>query len=135
MSHDRYLINKLADKVYVLGPWGAALYHGNYDYYLERREAMEALEEKKAQPKVNLYKQRKERDAELRKKKAALARLEKEIDQADARRQELEARLLDPEVSADYQAVTEASAELSALSEQTDRLLAQWTELSEALEG
>ncbi len=135
VSHDRYLINKLADKVYVLGPWGAALYHGNYDYYLERREAMEALEEKKAQPKVNLYKQRKERDAELRKKKAALARLEKEIDQADARRQELEARLLDPEVSADYQAVTEASAELSALSEQTDRLLAQWTELSEALEG
>ena len=72
VSHDRYLINKLADKVYVLSPEGAKLYHGNYDYYLEQREAREAIEEKKAAPKVNLYKQRKERDAELRRRRAVL---------------------------------------------------------------
>ena len=42
VSHDRYLINKLADKVYALGPQGARLYNGNYDYYLERRASVSA---------------------------------------------------------------------------------------------
>ncbi len=135
VSHDRYLINKLADKVYVLGPQGAELFHGNYDYYLEKREARQLAEEKKAQPKPNLYKQRKERDAELRKKRAALGRLEKEIEQTDARKQELEAKLLNPEIAADYQAITEVSAELEELNSQANQLLAEWTELSQELEG
>lgn len=135
VSHDRYLINKLADKVYVLGPQGAELFHGNYDYYLEKREARQLAEEKKAQPKPNLYKQRKERDAELRKKRAALGRLEKEIEQTDARKQELETKLLNPEIAADYQAITEVSAELEELNSQANQLLAEWTELSQELEG
>ena len=135
VSHDRYLINKLADKVYVLGPQGAELFHGNYDYYLEKREARQLAEEKKAQPKPNLYKQRKERDAELRKKRAALGRLEKEIEQTDALKQELEAKLLNPEIAADYQAITEVSAELEELNSQANQLLAEWTELSQELEG
>ncbi len=133
VSHDRYLINKLADKVYVLGEEGAELFHGNYDFYLEKREARQALEEKQAQPKVNLYKQRKEREAELRKRKAALARLEKEIEETDARRAELEEQLADPAVAADYEAVTELSGEIAALVEQSDQLLGQWTRLSEEL--
>ena len=135
VSHDRYLINKLADKVYVLGPEGAKLYHGNYDYYLEQRDAREAIEEKKAQPKVNLYKQRKERDAELRKKKSALARLEKEIEENDKALAERENSLEDPAVAADYEAVTEVSTEIAALREKAESLLLRWTELSEELEG
>ena len=134
VSHDRYLINKLADKVYALGPQGARLYNGNYDYYLERRDAYEAIEEKKAAPKVNLYKQRKERDAERRKKKAALARLENEIENNDARQAEIEEKIADPQLSADYQALTEATEELQALRGQAEELLERWTALSEELE-
>ena len=42
VSHDRYLINKLADKIYYLTPSGTTLYLGNYDAYLEARQKQEA---------------------------------------------------------------------------------------------
>ncbi len=131
VSHDRYLINKLADKVYVLGQTGAALYHGNYDYYLEKREALEAQEEKKAEPKVNLYKLRKEREAELRKKRSALSRLEQEIEENDKALHALEEKLEDPEIAADYEAITEATEQIAALHEKAEQLLTEWTTLSE----
>ncbi len=42
VSHDRYLINKLADKVVLLTPQGTRTYLGNYDSYLEAREKEQA---------------------------------------------------------------------------------------------
>ncbi len=135
VSHDRYLINRLADKVYALTPQGAELFLGNYDSYLEKREARQAVEEKKAAPKMNLYKQRKGRDAELRKKRATLRRLEAEIEEADSAAAELEKGLEDPDVAADYEAVSKASQEIAELRAKADSLLQQWTELSEELES
>lgn len=135
VSHDRYLINKLADKVYVLDKNGATLYHGNYDYYLEKREAQQAQEEQSAEPKVNLYKLRKEREAEVRKKKSALARLEGEIEENDSAIAALEKKLEAPEIAADYQAITEVSEELSSLRERAEALLLDWSKLSEELEA
>ena len=135
VSHDRYLINRLADKVYALTPHGAELYLGNYDSYLEKREARQIIEEKKAAPKTNLYKQRKERDAELRKKRAALRRLEADIEEADGAIAQLEAKLEDPGFASDYEAVAQASEEIAALHEKADALLLEWTALSEELEG
>lgn len=135
VSHDRYLINRLADKVYALTPQGAELYLGNYDAYLEKREARQAIAEKKAAPKQNLYKQRKERDAELRKKRAALRRLETEIEENDGAVSELEKSLENPDIAADYEAVARISQEIAELREKADALLMQWTALSEELEG
>ncbi len=135
VSHDRYLINRLADKVYALTPQGAELYLGNYDAYLEKREARQAIAEKKAAPKQNLYKQRKERDAELRKKRAALRRLETEIEENDGAVSELEKSLENPDIAADYEAVARISQEIAELREKADTLLMQWTALSEELEG
>ncbi len=135
VSHDRYLINRLADKVYALTPQGAELYLGNYDAYLEKREARQAIAEKKAAPKQNLYKQRKERDAELRKKRTALRRLETEIEENDGAVSELEKSLENPDIAADYEAVARISQEIAELREKADALLMQWTALSEELEG
>ncbi len=135
VSHDRYLINRLADKVYALTPQGAELYLGNYDAYLEKREARQAIEEKKAAPKQNLYKQRKERDAELRKKRAALRRLEGEIEENDGAVSDLEKSLENPDTAADYEAVARISQEIAGLREKAEALLAEWTALSEELEG
>lgn len=134
VSHDRYLINKLADRLYVLGPDGAKGYRGNYDDYLEKRETEQARQEEKAPPKVNLYKLRKEREAELRKKKGALSRLEKEIEENDGALKALEEKLQDPKVAADYQAIAEVSQQEAELREKAEELLARWTELSQDLE-
>ena len=135
VSHDRYLINKLADKVYVLGKNGAKLYLGNYDSYVEQRDReREAVEEQRPEPKVNLYKLRKERESNLRKKRTALTRLETEIEEKDRQGKELEQRLEDPEFAADYEAVAEASQEIARLHEEAEQLLLNWTELSQELE-
>lgn len=135
VSHDRYLINKLADRIYALENGGLKRYLGNYDAYLEQREAQQpAVEEKKAEPKVNLYRLRKERESELRKKRTALSRLEQEIEETDGALHALEKKLDDPELAADYEAVTETTQQIAALHEKSEGLLAEWTELSEALE-
>ena len=136
VSHDRYLINKLADRLYVLGKDGAKLYPGNYDYYLEKRqEEMEAAPREEAAPKVNLYKLRKERESELRKKRTALTRVEGQIEENDRERAALAEKLEQPEIAADYQAVTQTSQEIAALEAQGEALLQQWTQLSEELEA
>ena len=136
VSHDRYLINKLADRLYVLGKDGAKLYPGNYDYYLEKRqEEMEAAPREEAAPKVNLYKLRKERESELRKKRTALTRVEGQIEENDRERAALAEQLEQPEIAADYQAVTQTSQEIAALEAQGEALLQQWTQLSEELEA
>ena len=138
VSHDRYLINKLADKVYVLGKDGARLYPGNYDFYLQKREEEAAREtpgaETAAAPKVNLYKLRKERESELRKKRSALARAEQAIEDNEAAQAAAEERLADPAIAADYEALTAATEELAALREEADALLTEWERLSEELE-
>lgn len=136
VSHDRYLINKLADKVYVLGKEGAKLYLGNYDSYVEQRDKEQAVvEEQRPEPKVNLYKLRKEREANLRKKRSALSRLESQIEENDTQVKTLEKQLEDPEFAADYEAVVAASQEISQLHQQAEELLLEWTQLSEELEA
>ncbi|MGI6254542.1 MAG: ABC-F family ATP-binding cassette domain-containing protein [Acutalibacter sp.] len=135
VSHDRYLINKLADKVYVLGKEGAKLYLGNYDSYLEQREKeQQTQEEARPEPKVNLYKLRKERESNLRKRRTALNRLEGQIEENDRQVKALEEQLADPEFAADYEAVTKASQEIGRLHQESEELLMEWTQLSEELE-
>ena len=120
--------------MYALTPQGAELYRGNYDYYLEKRQAELEKEEQKVPPKVNLYKQRKERESELRRMRTALKKLEAEIEENDAKRGELEERLNDPDVAADYEELTRVTGELTELSARSEELLLEWTELSEELE-
>ncbi len=135
VSHDRYLINKLADKVYVLGKDGAKLYLGNYDSYLDQREKeQQAVEEERPEPKVNLYKLRKERESNLRRRRTALSRLESQIEENDRKVKALEEQLADPDFAADYEAVTQASHEIAQLHQESEDLLMEWTQLSEELE-
>lgn len=61
MSHDRYLINKLADRIVWLGKTGTVNIDGNYDRYIELKEAKaqseQAVQVKAAEGKKNDYKE------------------------------------------------------------------------------
>ena len=152
VSHDRYLINKLADKVVLLTPQGTRTYLGNYDSYLEAREKEQAtgadvrLPLDQALPSAAApwreetaqalgYKERKARESELRKKRTRLSRLEGEIEENEGRQGALEERLADPEVAADYEEVTAISQELEQLRQEGERLLEEWATLSGELEA
>ena len=136
VSHDRYLINKLADKIYYLEPDGTTLYFGNYDAYLEARQKKEtakaAVQESVQKP--NAYRLKKERAAEIRKKKSALARCEREVEEAELEIEELNAKLLDPAVASDYEQTLEITNQIAACKERSDALMNEWTALNIWLE-
>ena len=136
VSHDRYLINKLADKIYYLEPDGTTLYLGNYDAYLEARQKKEtakaAVQESAQKP--NAYKLKKERAAEIRKKKSALARCEREVEEAELEIEELNAKLLDPAVASDYEQTLEITNQIAACKGRSDALMNEWTALNIWLE-
>ncbi len=135
VSHDRYLINKIADRVYVLTKDGTQEYLGNYDYYLEKKKEVFSAEPKKEAPKVNEYKLKKERESELRRLRSALRRLEEDIAQQEASICDIEQQLQDPEIAGNYESVLELSSTLDTLRTSCETLYAQWEELSEKIES
>lgn len=141
VSHDRYLINKLADKIYYLTPSGTTLYLGNYDAYLEVRQKQEAAkaaaeaENENAVPKANtVYKQKKERASEIRKRRAALSKCEREIEAAEAEIDTLNGQLSNPETASDYEKMMEITNKITEQKALADSLMNDWTELTLWLE-
>ena len=141
VSHDRYLINKLADKIYYLTPSGTTLYLGNYDAYLEARQKQEAAkaaaeaENENAVPKANtVYKQKKERASEIRKRRAALSKCEREIEAAEAEIDTLNEQLSDLETASDYEKMMEITDKITEQKALADSLMNDWTELTLWLE-
>ena len=139
VSHDRYLINKLADRIVWLDKSGTMNIDGNYDRYIEMREAKEKTQSEEIKPLKesgkNDYKERKERESTLRKLKGALARCEAAIEENEKKTAELALLLSDPDVASDYEKASELSVEIAALKEKEDELTAQWMELSEQIES
>lgn len=141
VSHDRYLINKLADKIYYLTPSGTTLYLGNYDAYLEARQKQEAAkaaaeaENENVVPKANtVYKQKKERASEIRKRRAALSKCEREIEATEAEIDTLNKQFSNPETASDYEKMMEITNKITEQKALVDSLMNDWTELTLWLE-
>ncbi len=134
ISHDRYLINKLADRIYYLTPDGVKEYRGSYDAYTLATEnaAQIKQEEKTAKPeKVNDYKLKKERESERRKLNTKVTRAEAEIEQLDALIGEKTAELTG---LTDYQKAMDISTEIEELRAKQEQAMQAWEEASLALE-
>ncbi len=133
VSHDRYLINKLASKVFYLNNDSITVYEGNYDSYLEAKSS-KVLEPDTPVVKVNEYKLNKEKKAEIRKLKNRLTQCETDIECTDLKIEELEKQLALPEVSTDYVKAVELTNSLHELKEENERLLNLWEELHTKLD-
>ncbi len=138
VSHDRYLINKIADKVYSFEEDGVSCTLGGYDAYLEAARARKPETQTAVQTESSRaveYRVRKEQQAALRKSKAALRRIETEIEETEALIASLEEQLGDPEIVSDYEAVARLSHELEEARAKSEEQLSRWTELSEQVEA
>ena len=135
VSHDRYLINKLADKIYYLDSQGTTKYEGNYDDFLRARSSAQAAVVQQApKPAQNSYKMKKENEANLRKHRAALSRCEREVEENDLLLEELIEALNKPENAADYEITMSLSQEIAQRKAEAESLMSQWTDLSESIE-
>lgn len=130
VSHDRYLINKFADRIYSLSENGATSYSGNYDDFLAAAEAPRS-EEPKASSGGESYRVRKEREAAVRREKAELRRLEERIERTERELGELSEKLSDPETASDYQAAMELTEKIAGMKRENEADIGRWSELAQ----
>ena len=140
VSHDRYFINKTATRILDLTGKRLINYIGNYDYYLEKKETLEAalLDElpKEDQPlaasanKQN-WQTKKEEQKELRKIQNELKRIEDEVAKLEEANVKLDEELANPEIAANVGKLMEVHKQKEANDERINTLLERWEELSE----
>lgn len=141
VSHDRYFINKNAERIFELTQDGIEIYLGNYDYYVERKE-IEAEKARLASREVDTveatathsasslsFAEQKRQQSEERTRKREVARLENEIDEKEAQLAEIEMKMTEPHIFNDHEKISELSDEANKLREVIDQLFDKWTEL------
>lgn len=133
VSHDRYFINKLSNKIVHLTHDGAVSIDGNYDTYLEFKENNQkpVEKEKKETTKVNTYKLQKEQQALERKRNSRISKIEKEIEEKENEISEIQNLLELPETSADYEKLLELTDKFDSLKNELDELYSEWEKLQE----
>lgn len=137
VSHDRYLINSLADKIFYLTPNGIEKFEGNYDDFLSKFEPFKQPE-KTAEPrqeKQTEYKNKKERDALRRKARARLVKLETEIAEKEDLLSTLNEQLNSPEISSDYEKILETTNKINETQSLLDIMYSEWEQLSETADN
>lgn len=126
VSHDRYFINKIADRILLLTNNGVKEYLGNYDYYLERTTAEKSgavpTENKKDKKEKtqNDYFLQKQKQSEERKRQTKLKKAETEIERLDEEIAKTQELLSSEEVAADYEKLMELSKLLEDLQKQQE---------------
>ncbi len=140
VSHDRYFINKIADRILLLTNNGVKEYLGNYDYYLERTTAEKSgavpTENKKDKKEKtqNDYFLQKQKQSEERKRQTKLKKTETEIERLDEEIAKTQELLSSEEVAADYEKLMELSKLLEDLQKQQEEQYEIWEELESMAE-
>lgn len=142
VSHDRYFINKIANKVLDITGDDYSIYLGNYDYYLEKREqeliAKKLKEEKtdEVQEKVaNDYALGKEEKKRIRKLERTREELLEKIESLEEKVTLVNNELTKEEVYTDAIKVQEYNEELRSLNQEIEDLNNTWLEIEEELES
>ncbi|MCD7848095.1 MAG: ABC-F family ATP-binding cassette domain-containing protein [Oscillospiraceae bacterium] len=135
VSHDRYLLNKIADRVVEIRDGKAYEYKGNYDDYLRAREIEKADEMKAAVPspkpiEKKQYRTKSQRAEDVRKKQE-ISELEKKISNLEKEISETEELICQPEIASDYQKMTELCQSLEDKKNELSELMDQWLEMQD----
>ena len=141
VSHDRYFINRVANRIIEMRPDGVKEYLGNYDDYLEKTRREEAgMEDALAggMTKTQLDKQRRKERLMRESKKALEKQLEaaeKRVADAEAEIARLEARMSDPALYQNPEEARQVAQRHAELQAGMDALYEDWEEISEAVSG
>ena len=144
VSHDRYFINKTATRILDLTGNRLLNYIGNYDYYIEKREAVEGaanlsvnnIEEKPAEVSDSKQEWIENKNAQAQKKKITnvLNKCEKEIEKIEEKLGLIDEEFANPEISSNVGKLMELQKEKTALEEKLEKLMNEWEELTLSLE-
>lgn len=135
VSHDRYLINRLATSVMYFENGTVKRVDGNYDSYLEVRTVAEKpVAEEKESANKNEYLRKKQEASRIRKLRTAFSKCEQEIAECERKISDIAEMLSSEEYSSDYIKVAELSAESGELNQRLEELMERWTAMATELE-
>lgn len=130
VSHDRYLINRVAKSLIVFENGGVRYFDGTFDEYEEKETAEEVAKEKPEKTKKTGGERYVESKEEAR-RKHRVEFLEKKITALEEELSLARAKLDDETVNTDYKKVMAVEEEIKTIEEKLDPLITEWTELSE----
>ena len=133
ISHDRYLLNKVPDKIIEITKSGAVIYDGNYEYYKERqnfikKEIPEVKEKPKKQESSYRSKEQRRIDAQ---RKQRIKEIENEISYLEQEIATLEAELASEAVYTNFELTQEKSLKLEENNNKLETLFDEWEQLSD----
>ena len=143
VSHDRYFINRIANKIAELSPEGVEEFLGDYDYYVEKKaeieeikelENIKANEERTVKVDKQSYKQDKEQKKLMRQRTRRIEEIETEVNKLEAAQAENEELLCDPEIYQNHEEVSRLNGENEKIASQLSTLMEEWEELQLLLE-
>lgn len=134
VSHDRYLLNRIPNRIIEMTAAGYEIYNGKYDYYVEHKvepqPVKEQVSEEKKQASQKFYRTKADRARQAAAKKR-IAFLEKTIESNEQLIEQLTEQMSDPQIAADYQKVEEICGQIEQLKNQNESFGEEWLELLE----
>ncbi len=147
VSHDRYFLDRLVNKVFELKDGALNYYNGNYSYFIEKRSELTDLkdEDKPGRPdKEQAFKSKEQKrlEAEERNRlaktknvwKKELAAVEKKIELLEAKKTSHEDTLCDPQTHKDVNQIKTFHKALKEINSELEHSYTIWTELTSQLE-
>ncbi|MCI7647712.1 MAG: ABC-F family ATP-binding cassette domain-containing protein [Lactobacillus johnsonii] len=148
VSHDRYFINELANKIISVRDGHAKIYNGNYSYYLDEKAkqaaAAQEVEAQKSETETTpsasqnkgklSYQEQKARDSQKRKLERAVSDAEAKIEKLEAEEKEIQTEMANPNIAASFEKLGPLQEKLSAVQEQLDQTNNDWENALEALD-
>ncbi len=132
VSHDRYLINRVAKSLIVFENGGVRYFDGTFDEYEEReKETAEEVAKEKPEKTKKTGGERYVESKEEARRKHRVEFLEKKITALEEELSLAQAKLDDETVNTDYKKVMAVEEEIKTIEEKLDPLITEWTELSE----
>lgn len=132
VSHDRYLINRVAKSLIVFENGGVRYFDGTFDEYEEReKETAEEVAKEKPEKTKKTGGGRYVESKEEARRKHRVEFLEKKITALEEELSLAQAKLDDETVNTDYKKVMAVEEEIKTIEEKLDPLITEWTELSE----
>lgn len=137
VSHDRYLLSRVPDRIYELHNYGVIEYLGKYDYYLEKKaendinnSSFRAIKEETFESgSAEERKAQKQLEAKKRKRERRIAELEELIDRTEGKIRDIEETMCEPKNTSNPIFLKECDDMRDSLMKELDEYYNEWSEL------
>lgn len=143
VSHDRYFINQLANKIVSVRDGHAKIYNGNYSYYLDEKGKQEAAvsSSSEVQPAKQVsqqklsYQEQKQRDSQKRKLQRAIEQAEQKIEELEEQEQNIQNEMSNPDIASNFDKLEPLQEQLSDVQKQLDDANNAWEKAIEEMDN